>query len=174
MKKIRFSNGPLKVTKPTTWRMYTPHVECRTRKNIWICLVMYFCIILNYSRLNLNGISTCTWNVKKPPKKIVSNYLNGAFLMLTSLQILPVTVLSLGSVFCPIIIKQGCFDQTSRARFQKFSLFQPNWAVNNGFFFPANNDQPMKSLLSGRCDWCFPVGRIRDSYANPRRSRGFA
>lgn len=34
--------------------------------------------------------------------------------MLTSLQILPVTVLSLEIVLCPI--KQGCFDQT-RARF---------------------------------------------------------
>ena len=45
--------------------------------------------------------------------------------MLTSLKILPVTVLSLESVLCPI--KQGCFDQT-RARFAN------QWAVN----FPAN------------------------------------
>ena len=47
-------------------------------------------------------IRDCSQSMKKPPKKIVSNYLNGAFLMLTPAQILPVTVLSQESVFYPI------------------------------------------------------------------------
>ena len=58
--------------------------------------------------------------------------------MLTSLQILPVTVLSLESVLCPI--KQGCFDQT-RARFK----------ISKPWTSRRTDDQPIKSLLSALC-----------------------
>ena len=63
--------------------------------------------------------------------------------MLTSLKILPVTVLSLESVFCPI--KQGCFVQTSRARFLDSS--EP-WN------FPANerstNQISLRAVIDGK------------------------
>ena len=72
--------------------------------------------------------------MKKPAKKIVSNYLNDAFLMPTPAQILPVTVLSQESVFYPI--PQGCFDQTPRKRCQYF------------FSSRRSNDQPIKTHLS--------------------------
>ena len=116
-------------------------------------------LYLIFSFESLNGISTCTWNLKKPPKKI--SYLNSAFSMLTSLQILPVTVLSLESVLCPI--KQGCFDQT-RARFK----------ISKPWTSRRTDDQPIKSLLSVRCalwlmgriSWvvCFIVCRLSASF----------
>ena len=53
--------------------------------------------------------------------------------MLTSLQILPVTVLTLESVLCPI--KQGCFVQTLRARSLQA---QKQWAMRQYvIFFPG-------------------------------------
>ena len=154
--------------------MSTPNVECRTRKKKWICLVT-FCIIL----VRIYGILTCTWNVKKPPKKIVSNYLNGAFLMLTPLQILPVTVLTLESVLCPI--KQGCFVQTSRARFLQA---QKQSAVRQCFiFFPGKgtiNQSNRFSLCVVRCDWwegfrdlfLFIVCRLSASFQSSSSSSG--
>ena len=72
--------------------------------------------------------------------------------MLTPLQILPVTVLTLESVLCPI--KQGCFVQTSRARFLQA---QKQWAVRQCFiFFPGKgtiNQSNRFSLCVVRCDW---------------------
>ena len=65
--------------------------------------------------------------------------------MLTSLKILPVTVLSLESVLCPI--KQRCFDQT-RARFVAIKLVSRE--------LPGEltiNQSNRFSLCAVPCDW---------------------
>ena len=65
-------------------------------------------------------IRDCSQSMKKPPKKIVSNYLNDTFLMPTPANILPVTVLSQESVFYPI--PQSCSDHWNQTLSISFFL----------------------------------------------------
>ena len=113
--------------------------------NLFSYVLYYGILVWTY------GILTCTWNMKKPPKKIVSNYLNGASLTLTSLQILPVTVLSLERVLCPI--KQGCFVQTSPTRFVASKLVKFGLVSRELPGEVTINQSNRFSLCTVRCDW---------------------
>ena len=120
-----------------------------------------FHVLVTTSRLNLRYS-----DVHVECEETAKNYLNGAFLMLTSLQILPVTVLTLESVLCPI--KQGCFVQTLRARSLQA---QKKWAVAQYryvIFFPG---KALCAVIDGKDLFDFIVCRLSVSFQSSSRHR---
>ena len=123
-----------------------------------------FHVLVTTSRLNLRYS-----DVHVECEETAKNYLNGAFLMLTSLQILPVTVLTLESVLCPI--KQRCFVQTLRARSLQA---QKKWAVAQYryvIFFPG---KALCAVIDGKdlfdfivCD-CLPIVCLVPIFITPQ------